>query len=63
MAKYKITAYVGMDAPTITIDAKNSYEANKKALEFGHRQSNFGERFLKGTKVVRIPGKPKWSKK
>lgn len=54
MPKYKITAYVGMDAPTITIDAKNSYDANKKALEFGYRKSNYGEKFLKGTKVVRI---------
>ena len=62
MAKYKITAFVGIDAPTITIDAKNSYEANKKALEFGYRTSNFGERFLKGVKVVRIPGKPKFIK-
>ena len=59
MAKYKITAYVGMDAPTITIEAKNSYEANQKALEFGHRRSNYGEKFLKGTKVVRVLSKKK----
>jgi len=59
MAKYKITAYVGFDAPTIVIDAKNSYEANRKALEFGHRKSNYGEKFLKGTKVVRLPGNKK----
>ena len=57
MAKYKITAYVGMDAPTITIEAKNSYEANKRALEFGHRQSEYGKKFLKGTKVVRLLNK------
>ena len=59
MARYKITAYVGMDAPTITIEAKNSYEANKKALDFGYRKSNYGERYLKGVKAVRIPGNKK----
>ena len=54
MAKYKITAYVGIDAPTITIDAKNSIEANRKALDFGYRKSEYGKRFLKGVKVVRV---------
>ena len=57
MAKYKITAYVGMDSHSITIDAKNSYEANKRALEFGHRKSNYGERYLKGVKAVRVMNK------
>ena len=48
-----------MDAPTITIEAKNSCEANKKALDFGYRKSNYGEKYLKGVKAVRISGNKK----
>jgi hypothetical protein len=52
MRTYNITAFVGLETHTKTIQAKNSFEANKKALDYGHKMSGYGSRgFLKGVKV------------
>lgn len=34
MRKYKITVYVGLETHSKVIEAKNSVEANKKALDY-----------------------------
>ena len=54
MAKYKLTAYVGFDSYSTIIEAKNSREANQRALDFGHRKSNYGEKYLRSVKAVRV---------
>lgn len=55
MRKYKITAFVGMESHSKTIEAKNSYEANQKALDYGHKMSNYGSGgFLRGVKVTAV---------
>ncbi len=55
MRKYKITAFVGLETHTKTVEAKNSIEANKKALDYGHKMSSYGNGgFLRGVKVTAI---------
>lgn len=55
MRKYKITAYVGFETHTKVIEAKNSVEANKQALDYGHKMSNFGNgSFLRGVSVKSV---------
>lgn len=55
MRKYKITAFIGLDSHSKIIFAKNSYEANQQALDFGHKLSNYGRSgFLRGTKVTYV---------
>lgn len=52
MRKYKITAYVGLETYTKVIEAKNSVEANKQALDYGYKMSKFGNgSFLRGVSV------------
>lgn len=48
MRKYRITALVGLDAHTKIIEARNSIEANDKALAFGYEKSGHGQKFLQG---------------
>lgn len=55
MRKYKITAYVGMETHTKVIEAKNSREANEKALDYGQKMSKFGNgSFLRGVSVKSV---------
>ena len=52
MRQYKITAYVGLETHTKVVEAKNSREANEKALDYGHKMSKFGGgSFLRGVSV------------
>lgn len=55
MRQYKITAYVGFETHTKVVEAKNSREANEKALDYGHKMSKFGNgSFLRGVSVKPI---------
>lgn len=55
MRKYKVTVYVGFETHSKTVEAKNSIEANQKALDYGHKMSSFGNgSFLRGVKVTAI---------
>lgn len=52
MRSYKIIAYVGLETHSKVVKAKNSYEANKMALDYGHQKSNYGKSgFLRGVSV------------
>ena len=42
MKQYKIIVYVGCECHTKDIEAKSFAEAQKKAVDFGHKLSNFG---------------------
>ena len=54
MRKYIITAFIGFDRHSKTVEAKNSFDANQKALDYGHKLSGYGSKFLKGVKVTPI---------
>ncbi len=55
MRKYKITVYVGLETHSKVIEAKNSVEANKKALDYGHKLSIYGNgSFLRGVSVKSV---------
>ena len=56
MRKYRITAFVGLDTHTKVIEAKNSIEANDKALAFGYEKSGHGSKFLQGVRVSPVKG-------
>lgn len=60
MKKYKITAYVGFDSPSKVIEAKNMGDAYQKALDFGHKLSNYGKGpFFSGVHVQPIKNEKK----
>lgn len=54
MRKYRIFAFVGLDTHTKIIEARNSVEANAKALSFGHEKSRNGQKFLQGVRVQAV---------
>ena len=37
MRKYIITAFIGFDRHSKIVEAKNSFDANQKALDYGHK--------------------------
>ncbi len=43
MRKYKVIAHVGFRDYTKIVEAKNFAEAHNKALDYGHKLSNYGE--------------------
>lgn len=55
MRKYKVIAYVGLETHKQVIEAKNLVEANKLALDFGHKKSDYGSgKFLRGVSVKAV---------
>lgn len=60
MRKYKIIAYVGCECYSKEIDAKNYMEAKEKAVDYGHKLSNYGNGgFLRGVCVKPFIGDKK----
>ena len=61
MRSYYITAYVSSGTQTKIIEAKNQSEAYYKALDFGHKLTNYGNKgFFSGVSVKPVKNQKKY---